>query len=140
MLNEHLLKQFRGIVGPEKILSEREDLKAYSYYATTNWIREPDLVIFADKADEIAEIMRIANANKIPVTPRGGGSCLSGGPVPIQGGIVLCTSKMNKILEIDKQGMTATVEPGVVLFDLNAQRTFSSLLIPKAFLVQRWVG
>ena len=55
----------------------------------------------------------------IPVTPRGGGTNLSGGSIPIKGGIVLCTTKMNQILEINKTNLSAAVEPGVVLQDLN---------------------
>jgi len=63
--------------------------------------------------------LKIANAEKVPVTPRGGGTNVSGGSVPIQGGIVLALTKFNKIIRIDKENMTATVEPGVVLMDLN---------------------
>ena len=79
--------------------------------------------------------MKMANTEKIPVTPRGGGTNVSGGSVPIQGGIVLCTTKMNRILKIDKENLTATVEPGVVLQDLTirlAKKVSSSRPTPRA--------
>ena len=76
------------------------------------------------------QILKIANREKIPVTPRGGGTNVSGGSIPIQGGIVLCTTKMNRILKIDKENLTATVEPGVVLQDLTIQLAKEGLFFP----------
>jgi glycolate oxidase len=70
-------------------------------------------------AEEIAAIMKLANREKIPVTPRGAGSGLSGGAVPIHGGIVLLMDRMNRILEIDRENMMITVEPGVVTNEIN---------------------
>jgi glycolate oxidase len=74
--------------------------------------------------------MKLANAEKVPVTPRGGGTNVSGGSIPIMGGIVLCTTKMNKILKIDKENLTATVEPGVVLQDLTIRLMKEGLFFP----------
>ena len=74
--------------------------------------------------------MKIANAEKVPVTPRGGGTNVSGGSVPIQGGIVLALTKLNKILKIDKENLTATVEPGVVLMDLTMELAKEGLFFP----------
>ena len=74
--------------------------------------------------------MKIANAEKVPVTPRGGGTNVSGGSVPIEGGIVVCMTKMNKIVKIDKENLTATVEPGVVLMDLNLALAGEGLFFP----------
>lgn len=130
MFNQHILTQLQTIVGKENILTSPESLKAYSYDGTTNWIHEPDVVVFPTTADEISRILKIANAEKIPVTPRGGGTNVSGGSVPIQGGIVLCTTKMNRILKIDKENLTATVEPGVVLQDLTIQLAKEGLFFP----------
>ena len=86
------------------------------YDGTTSWIHEPNVVLFPTTTQEISEIMKIANTEKIPVTPRGGGTNVSGGSIPIRGGIVLCTARMNRILKIDKENLSATVEPGVVLW------------------------
>jgi glycolate oxidase len=87
-------------------------------------------VVFPTSTKEISEIMKLANAEKIPVTPRGGGTNVSGGSVPWMGGIVLCTAKMNKILRIDKENLTATVEPGVVLQDLTMKLAKDGLFFP----------
>ncbi|MBI2287604.1 MAG: FAD-binding protein, partial [Chloroflexi bacterium] len=78
----------------------------------------PEVVVKAENTDSVSRILKLANQRRIPVTPRGGGTGLSGGAVPIYGGIVLSLEKMNRILEIDKDNLMATVEPGVILADL----------------------
>lgn len=81
-------------------------------------VRKPDVLIFVRNANEISYVMKYANDNKIPVVVRGSGTGLVGGCVSLEGGIVLCTSKMNKILELDENNLTLTVEPGVLLFEI----------------------
>lgn len=130
MIKESLVLEFQRIVGKEHVLTTPEALKAYSYDGTTNWIREPDVVVFPASAREVSEVMKIANIEKIPVTPRGGGTNVSGGSVPWLGGVVLCTTKMNRILKIDKENLTATVEPGVVLQDLTLRLAKDGLFFP----------
>ena len=130
MIKESILTEFQKIVGKENVLTTPEALKAYSYDGTTNWIHEPDVVVFPTSTNEISEIVKIANAEKIPLTPRGGGTNVSGGSVPWLGGIVLCTTKMNKILKIDKENLSATVEPGVVLQDLTLRLAKDGLFFP----------
>ena len=80
--------------------------------------KKPDVLIFVQSAEEISKVMTYANENKIPVVVRGSGTGLVGGCIPIEGGIVLCTAKMNKILELDENNLTLTVEPGVLLLDI----------------------
>jgi glycolate oxidase len=130
MIKESVMGELEKIVGKEDVLRSKEALKAYSYDGTTSWIREPDVVVFPTSAQEISAILKLANTEKIPVTPRGGGTNVSGGSVPIEGGIVLCTTKMNKILKIDKENLTATVEPGVVLMDFNMTLAREGLFFP----------
>ena len=130
MIKESVVGELEQIVGKVDVLRSREALKAYSYDGTTSWIREPDIVVFPTSAQEVSAILRLANMEKIPVTPRGGGTNVSGGSVPIEGGIVLCTTKMNKILKVDKENLTATVEPGVVLMDLNMALAREGLFFP----------
>jgi glycolate oxidase len=130
MIKESVIAQLQKIVGKENVKTEKESLKAYSYDGTTSWQHEPDVVVFPTSTKEISEIMKLANAEKIPVTPRGGGTNVSGGSIPIMGGIVLCTTKMNKILKIDKENLTATVEPGVVLQDLTIRLMKEGLFFP----------
>jgi glycolate oxidase len=130
MLKNQVIEDLRRIVDTDNVLTTPEALKAYSYDGTTNWIHEPDVVVFPTSASEVSQIMKIANAEKIPVTPRGGGTNISGGSVPWLGGIVLCTTKMNRILKIDKENLTATVEPGVVLQDLTLRLAKDGLFFP----------
>ena len=130
MIAETLIGEFEKIVGKENVLKSPEALKAYSYDGTTSWIHEPDVVLFPTVTEQISKIMKIANAEKIPVTPRGGGTNVSGGSVPIQGGIVLCTTRMNRIVKIDKENLSCTVEPGVVLLDLNNRLAKEGLFFP----------
>ncbi|OPY69706.1 MAG: putative FAD-linked oxidoreductase [Syntrophorhabdus sp. PtaU1.Bin050] len=130
MIKEAVVAELQKIVGKENVLTKKEALRAYSYDGTTSWVHEPDVVVFPTSTQHVSEILKIANAEKVPVTPRGGGTNVSGGSIPIQGGIVLCTTKMNKILKIDKENLTATVEPGVVLMDLNMALAKEGLFFP----------
>jgi glycolate oxidase len=130
MIKDSLIGEFEKIVGKDNILTTKEALRAYSYDGTTNWIHEPDIVIFPTTVQQVSSILRIANSEKIPVTPRGGGTNVSGGSVPYLGGIVLCMTKMNKIVRIDKENLTATVEPGVVLQDLTLRLAKEGLFFP----------
>jgi glycolate oxidase len=106
------------------------DLASYSFDGTTSWQAAPQAVVFPTTAEQISQIMKLATAEKIPVTPRGAGSNLSGGSVPISGGIVLCTTRMNKILKIDPDSFTVTTEVGVVLNDLNQELAKQNLFFP----------
>jgi glycolate oxidase len=130
MINESAIGELQEIVGKENVLTASEDLKTYSYDGTSSWIHDPDVVVFPKTAEQISDIMKLANTYKIPVTPRGGGTNVSGGSVPIRGGIVLCTTKMDRILNIDKENFTATVESGVVLMNLNTRLAAEGLFFP----------
>ncbi len=99
---------------PERMLDYAHDEVAGQEYAHL-----PDVVIKPAAADEIAQVLKLANREMIPVTPRGAGSGLSGGAVPVYGGILLSLERMNRIIEIDRQNMTVTVEPGVITNDIN---------------------
>lgn len=130
MIGKDILEKFKEIVGRENIFLSEEALKAYSYDGTTSWIKEPDVVLFPTMNRQIASVIKIANSAKIPVTPRGAGTGLSGGSVPIRGGIVLCTTRMNTILNVDTENMTVSVEPGVTLQDLNLRLAEDGFFFP----------
>jgi len=130
MLKTSLIAALEKIVGKENLLASREALRVYSYDATTNWEHEPDVVVFPSSANEISLSLKLANREKIPVTPRGGGTNASGGSIPINGGILLCTTKMNKILKIDKENLCAVVEPGLILQDLTLRLARDGLFFP----------
>jgi len=130
MINESVISELQKIAGGSDVHTSGEILKTYSYDGTSSWVHEPDVVVFPRTAEQISAIMKLANVHKIPVTPRGGGTNVSGGSVPIMGGIVLCTTKMDKILNIDKENFTATAECGVVLMNLNTRLAQEGLFFP----------
>jgi len=112
----------RTIVGDRYVLyGDSDKLEAYSHdeIADEHYAHMPEVAVRPGSAGEIAAIMRLANAERIPVTPRGAGSGLSGGAVPAMGGIVLCTDRLNRILEIDTANMMVVAEPGVVTNEIN---------------------
>ncbi|WDP89097.1 MAG: FAD-binding protein [Desulfobacter sp.] len=106
------------ILGPDRVLDQPEELAAHAYDA---FLEEalPELVLFPKTAQEVSHVMEIAHARKIPVTARGAGTSVCGAPIPLQGGIVLCFTKMDKILEINTRDRYAVVQPGVVNGDLQ---------------------
>lgn len=103
----------RKNIGSTKVKTGREFLLSYSYDATG--IKEtPDIVVFPEGESDISNILKIASKFKVPITPRGGGVGYSGGSVPVQGGIVIAFSKMNRILNFDEKNLLIEVEPGVI--------------------------
>lgn len=113
MLNTEFIAKLQQIVGKKYVSTDQADLICYSYDATQRQYM-PDVVVHPASADEISRIMRLANETRIPVYPRGAGSGFTGGSLPTAGGIVLVTTRLDKILEIDEENLVATVEPGVV--------------------------
>ena len=130
MLKTDIVKQLKSIVGQDSVLTKKEDLATYAYDGTTTWSHSPDAVVLPTTTKQISSILALANQNLIPVTPRGSGTNISGGSIPIQGGIVLCTTRMNRVLEINGANLTATVEPGVVLHDFNTLLAKENLFYP----------
>jgi len=117
-------------VGKDNLLTSKEELTAYSYDASPTWTHLPEAVIFPNSAAQVSEVLKLANEHGIPVTPRGGGTNVSGGSIPIKGGIVLCTTRMNRIIEINGTDLNAIVEPGVVLQDFNTALAKEGLFFP----------
>ncbi len=121
-LTPDLVAELQRICGEKYVVyGDEEKLEAFSHdeVAEAKYAHAPEAVVRPASAEEIAEIMKLANRERVPVTPRGAGSGLSGGAVPVCGGIVLCTDRMNRILEIDEENLMAVVEPGVVTNEIN---------------------
>lgn len=125
-----IVDALRAIVGEGSIRTDEEALEKYAHDETVGLWAQPEVVVFAHSAQEIADIFRLAVRERIPVTPRGAGYGLSGGAVPVFGGIVLSTEKMNRILEIDKQNLMVTVEPGVITGDIHRAVEAEGLFYP----------
>lgn len=115
-----IILRLHNIVGRKNVITSEEKLFAYSHDETpSQYSHSPEVVVLPRSAEEISEIIRMANEELIPVTPRGGGTGLSGGAIPVFGGILLSVERMNRILEIDYENMMIVVEPGVVTSEIN---------------------
>lgn len=128
-INE-IKEKLTAIVGAGNILSDKAAMQDYSHDETMGLQATPDLVVKAETAAQISAIMILANKYLVPVVPRGAGTGLSGGAVPIAGGIVLSLEKMNKILEIDEENMMIVTEPGVITGALQAEVEKKGLFYP----------
>ncbi len=108
----------KNIVGSERLLDQPEELASFSYDA---YHEEgmPDLVIFPETCDEVSKIMKVCAISNIPVTARGAGTSICGASIPAKNGVVLCFSKMNRIVEINTKDRYIIVEPGVVNMDIQ---------------------
>src|SRR6478609_5671733 len=113
-LTAEIINEFKAIVGENFVLYNEEVLNHYAHDETENLHFLPDVVIKPRTIQEISAVMKICNAKKIPVTPRGAGTGLSGGALPHLGGVVLAMERMNSILDIDERNLQVTTEPGVI--------------------------
>jgi len=118
MLQEQVINKLTAIVGKENVLTDMQDKICYSYDATQAEYL-PEAVVHPANAEEIAQVLKLANQENFPVFPRGAGSGFSGGSLPKAGGIVLVTTRMNRIIRIDTENLIAEVEPGVITEDFQ---------------------
>jgi len=105
MDKQELIQCLEEIVGAENVLSSDVDLELYSYDASLERAR-PDVVVLPDTTEEVSKIMALAYKEKIPILGRGSGTNLTGGTIPIKGGIVIHFSRMNRIVEVDLPNRT----------------------------------
>src|SRR3954462_7703256 len=109
-----LIDRLRRVVGPENVLAARSDLLVYECDGFTIEKNSPDVVVFPRTTEDVAEIVKICNAAGVPFLPRGAGTSLSGGCLPIGGGVMIVLTRMKRIFEINLRDRYAVVEPGVV--------------------------
>ncbi len=117
-----IVDELNQIVGGKYVIfDDAEKLEPYSHDETPGieYAHMPEVVVRPENAAQVAAIMKLANREMIPVTPRGAGSGLSGGAVPIYGGIVIFVDRMNKIIELDRENIMIVVEPGVITSEIN---------------------
>ncbi len=119
MILESLAAHLAALIGPAKVTTAADILAASS---GDKWSAShpPDVVVFAESTADVSAVLKFANEHKIPVTTRGAGFGYVGGAVPIHGGIVLSTARMNKILGMHPEDGVAIVQPGVITGDLQA--------------------
>ncbi|TWH48037.1 FAD-binding oxidoreductase [Sporomusa sp. KB1] len=129
-MKNQLIGAFKKIVGDEHVLTNKEDLLCYSYDATPGYSHMPDVVISPGNTEEVSKVLALANKEKISVYPRGSGTNLSAGTVPMKGGIVLLMTRFRDIIEIDAANLVAVAEPGVVVSNLNKAVEEFGLIYP----------
>jgi len=129
MISPTFISELAAIVGQPHCLTAPEDLLCYAYDATRIEGR-PDAVVQPATTDEVSRILRLANNEGIPVTPRGAGSGLTGGAVAMEGGIVLSTERMRGMGAIDRGNLLLTVQPGVITGDIHKYVESQGLFYP----------
>lgn len=118
MISEQAKRELAEVVGPRGFLDRPEDLTLYEYDASVEKAR-PDLVVFPRSTDEVVWIVKIASRHGVPLVGRGAGTGLSGGAIPVNGGVIVSFARMDRILEIDLENERAVVEAGVVNLDIT---------------------
>ena len=110
---EHI-SSFQNIIGKDHVFYDEETIKHYAHDETEDLRFPPEVILKPRTAEEISEILKVCNKENIPVTPRGAGTGLSGGALPVYGGVILAMERFNSIIMIDERNLQATVEPGVI--------------------------
>ncbi|HYE75722.1 MAG TPA: FAD-binding oxidoreductase, partial [Blastocatellia bacterium] len=129
MVDTEVIHKLESIVGREYVTTAKDVITANSQDALKQ-VFCADAVVFPRTAEEIAAIMKLANEHRFYVTARGGGVGYTGGAVPLRGGVVLATSRMNEIIEINKADLVAIVEPGVTNYELQKTVEEQGLFYP----------
>jgi len=132
-MNNELIEvkqKLEDLIGRDYVITEPFELEKYSRDETEDLSFFPDIVVKVSNVNDISTVLKLANKYKIPITPRGGGTGLSGGALPINGGIVLSTERMNRIIEIDKKNFFVIVEPGVITQTLQDTLESEGLFYP----------
>ncbi|HET9620253.1 MAG TPA: FAD-linked oxidase C-terminal domain-containing protein [Kofleriaceae bacterium] len=114
-----LIAQLAAIVGERNCISKPDELRTYECDGLTSFRTRPGVVVLPATRDEVAAVVRLAYAHGLPVVPRGSGTGLSGGAMPVPGGVLLGLSRMKKILEIDFENEWMRVEPGVINLEIS---------------------
>jgi len=129
-LDQSTLNKLRDIGGAENVLTAKEDLIPYAFDGTAVLKESPGCVVFTTGTEHVSAVLMLAYDTGTPVVTRGSGTGLSGGSVPSRDCIVLCTVKMEKILEVDPANLTMTVEPGVTTIQIAEAAERAGLFYP----------
>jgi glycolate oxidase len=129
MISRAVLKEIAQIVGNAHLLTDKDRLSEYASDAT-KLAFPPDAVAFPGKGKEVAQVLRLATRAEFPVIPRGAGTGMSGGALPVEGGLVLAMNRFDRILSMDQDNLTCKVEPGVITADLQKAAEAVDLFYP----------
>jgi glycolate oxidase len=129
-ISSAIVEALQGIAGEGNLLVGQEAIEPYSHDETVGLQANPEVVVKVTSAQQVSEVLKLARRERIPVTPRGAGYGLSGGAVAVRGGVVLSMEKMSRILEIDRENLMITVEPGVITGDIHRAVEAEGLFYP----------
>jgi len=129
-ITSDILAAIKLIVGDDAVITNHHDLEKYSHDETEDLTYYPEVVVKPQTPEQISALMKLCNEQVIPVTPRGAGTGLSGGALPVMGGLLIAMELFNKVLNIDEQNLQATVEPGVITQEFMNQVAAKGLLYP----------
>ena len=129
-ISESQIRALSGIAGQGNLVLSEEGMEPYSHDETLNQKYMPAVVVKPENSAQVADILKLAAGENIPVTPRGAGTGLSGGALPVRGGILLSLEQMNRILEIDEENLTVTAQPAVITGQLQQAVEAKGLFYP----------
>ncbi len=131
-ISDQIVQELQKIIGEKNVIIDPEKKLDYSHdeFSLSDIAEEPEVVVKPETPEEVSEILRLANRERIPVTPRGGATGLCGGCVPLYEGIVLSLERMNRIVEVDKPNQMIVVESGVMLMDFFSRVEEEGLFFP----------
>ena len=129
-ITDDILTAIKSIVGNDFVITDHENLEKYSHDETEDLHYYPEVVAQPGSTGEVSALMKVCNEHLIPVTPRGAGTGLSGGALPVKGGLLIAMERFDKVLAIDEQNLQAIVEPGVVTEEFMDQVAAKGLLYP----------
>ena len=115
------MDELRGILGPQGLITSREELRTYECDGLTNFRVVPSAVVLPDSTEQVQAVVRVCHRERIPFVARGSGTGLSGGALPVAGGIVISLARMRRILEVDLPNARVVVEPGVINLDVTGR-------------------
>jgi glycolate oxidase len=115
------LDELRNTVGPDGLISTSEEVRTYECDGLTNFRVKPIAVVLPTSTEQVQGVLRICHRERIPFVARGSGTGLSGGALPVTGGIVISLAKMNRILEVDLPNQRVVVEPGVINLNVTVR-------------------
>ncbi|AMV73814.1 D-lactate/glycolate dehydrogenase, FAD-binding protein [Desulfuromonas sp. DDH964] len=130
MISKTAIEHLQQRLGTANVAFEKEDLLVLGYDSTPGVHHLPEVAVYPTSSEGVLAAMEIARSEGLPIVPRGSGTGLSGGSVPVKGGMVICLNRMNRILEIDEENLAATCEAGVITLDLFNATAAKGLFYP----------
>ena len=130
MLSKVVKDKLISIVSKENFDDAKTERLVYSYDSTPNLQAMPDAVVSPRNTKEVSEVVKVCNENKVPIVPRGSGTNLCGGTCPTEGGVVILFKHMNRIVDLDEENLTITVQPGVICLDVANAASAKGLFYP----------